>query len=146
MIMIWSNGSELSDKIFNIKPHRAFICTAQELSKFSISFTNDIEKYNHSPELVWLDDSGGFKVRCPFVVDGSAACWDKAVAYIENGFGNWCGFAHHPNVGYYFESCNGNKLVAIPEKGATQYRIKIQMKEGEISCNYLEFFQDLAIA
>ena len=141
---LWVGGSEVYDEIWHQKPDFETRVSHQKLAEFSRSFTNWIGDTEYDSvrrdDLVYLDTSGGFKTRGKINIAESTSDWVGSVSSIENGFGKWEGFLFNSNHGYWFESCNGNALRAVPTKDG-DYAIAVFWKPDRQSCAYQEFFE-----
>lgn len=140
---LWVGGCEIYDEVWHQKPDFEATASHQKLAEFSRSFTNWIghPEYDgvRKDDLVYLDTSGGFKTRAKINIAESTSDWDGSVSSIKNGFGSWEGFPFNPNHAFWFESCNGNALRAVPTNDG-DYDVAVFRKPDRQSCAYQEFF------
>lgn len=121
--------------------------TWERFCAFSKEFTNKIDE-DSDPNLVWLDNSGGFKARAAFVnqFKFDAVCQDQGIDMIDltlqslqpkelikHSFGAWEGFEYTENSCFFFESCHGNSVLGMVEKGKVICLFSVK------SCNYYRY-------
>lgn len=141
---LWCGGCEVYSEVFLDKysivyedvPHNV-------MAKFSVAMTNGEPRKgeNFQPGLIYMDNSGGFKFRCVFKVS-SLEVDDEPSHCLSNGFGEWEGFSFDPDRAFYFESCSGSRLKAIPS-GEGVYRVEILPSKRRETCVYSEVLDSL---
>jgi len=140
---LWVGGNEIYDEVWHQKPDFETRVSHQKLAEFSQVFTNWIghKSYDNVREddLIYLDTSRVFKTRARINLEQSREDWEGAVSSIDNEFGSWNGFAYSPNHAFWFKSCNGNALRAVPLQDG-DYEIAVFREDGRKSCRYQEFF------
>jgi hypothetical protein len=140
---LWVGGSEIYSEVWHREPDFTTKASHSKLAEFSRKFTNSIYSPEYSgmwdENLIYLDTSGRFKTRAKINIDESSSDWEGSISSIDNGFGSWEGFPFHPNHAFWFESCNGNALRAVPTKDG-DYEIAIFRDPKRNSCSYQEFF------
>lgn len=149
----WTQGNEYWTEICSLKEDPAAIITTswENFCKFSQNFTNSERDTPFKSNLVYLDNSGGFKCRGAWLntpilssVDFEeihlTLPWLKAVEgeSIKYFFGAWNAFAPVDNSIFFFKSCNGNTLVGFVEQSDNTHIVNIYVSTTD--CNYAKFF------
>lgn len=155
---MYAQGNNYFPKVLDLMENPAFqlVVSWEKFCEFSRCFTNNI--YSDVPEselnmnVVYLDNSGGFKCRGAWhwgLFPKPLPRYNYSMKELKpdpkychkHWHGEWQGYHPRNNALFLFESCNENTLIGLVRVSNGQ-KIAVDVYADNAVCNYVRFFTD----